>query len=148
LPPRAWAKLTRILNAIEIDGQWPEGLGTNLLALLGKPKGGERAITNTHNFYAIWTRARRAFRLDCEKALQAFWGNAVSAPSGGALKAALTKRLCDMVAVERRQASLEVSCDIESLNVVSRRPRRSAWRFAPSGAGQPSLKAWLVLSSL
>ena len=115
MPPRAWAKLTRILNAIEIDGQWPEALGKNLLALLGKPKGGERAITITHIFYAIWARARRAFRLDYEKVLQAFWDSAVSAPSGGALRAALTRRLCNEVAVERRQASLEVLCDIESL---------------------------------
>ena len=66
MPPRAWAKLTRILNASETDGQWPEALGENLLAILGKPKGGERAITITHMFYATWTRARRAFHLDYE----------------------------------------------------------------------------------
>jgi hypothetical protein len=90
-------------------------LGENLIVLLPKPDGGERAITITNVFYSIWSRARRAYRVGFDAAQAAFGDTAIAGLGGGALRAAVRRRLATEVAAECDSTSFELLLDVEAV---------------------------------
>ena len=89
LPEAILDDFVDVLNDIAKAGMWPRQMHLNLVALLGKPGGGERGIAKTPMLYRMWSRIVQKEVRDWEAAVVADWDCATVGSS--AFKTALLR---------------------------------------------------------
>jgi hypothetical protein len=91
LPVEAHVELTNMLNDIEKRLQWPAQVLAILVALLGKPTGGDRPISLTAGLYRAYSRIRKPLVTQWESKKAGHWDTAVRQSS--ALRSGLLRQL-------------------------------------------------------
>ena len=97
LPDDAIEGLIDILMLIEEKVALPVQILINLMALLPKPQGGDRAVTLASLLYVLWTTVRGEEFREWDEGRQKHWDGAIKGSS--ALKAAIRRRMFDEVEV-------------------------------------------------
>ena len=98
-------------------GQLAEGHCSQFgLSYPEKPQVGarERPIAVATLHYAVWAKARKQHAADYDRRNAAWWDVAVAGPGGGALRAALRRRLFEQVAIENKADVVTAPIDIAS----------------------------------
>ena len=103
--------LTDILNDVERTLTFPAQVLLNVIALLGKPQGGERPITLTTAPYRLYSKIRKTFVTEWEATRAGFWDSAVKGSTP--LRAALIRELYNEVAVYMGLAVAQILWDME-----------------------------------
>ena len=105
--------LTDILNDVERTLTFPAQVLLNVIALLGKPQGGERPITLTTAPYRLYSRIRKTFVTEWESTRAGFWDSAVKGSTP--LRAALIRELYNEVPVYMGLAVAQILWDMEKV---------------------------------
>ena len=113
LPDQAIAGLHELLLAIEASCSWPMQALINVMCLLPKPMGGDRAIVLQPLLVVLWASIRCRFARRWDEQWGMFWDSALRGSS--ALRDSLARRLCDEVAVAEGSTNIDVYWDVEKL---------------------------------
>ena len=66
-------ELTKLLNTIEATVAWLQHVLLNIVTLMGKPNGGTRPIALMPMLYRLWSKIRRPYISEWERAHQGPW---------------------------------------------------------------------------
>ena len=90
LPPEAIEELVTLLRASERKCTFPLQVLCNIIALISKPKGGDRPIGLACFLYCVWSIIRAPPTVQWDERKAGFWDDAVRGSS--ALQATLLRR--------------------------------------------------------
>ena len=111
MPPQLIDELAALLNQCEVSMTPPLQAMVNLMSLIPKPSGGDRAICLGTMFYVIWASIRAPQTHIWEQGYIKFWDDAVKGSC--ALRAALLRRLFDEVQHLEGRFAVTAFWDIE-----------------------------------
>lgn len=114
LPKEGKQELVDMLSRIETLQVWPIQSMSAIIALLGKPQGGERPITLLVMLYRIWSKIRKADVASWEAARVGFWDTAIRGNS--ALRIASLRRLKNEFAVAKFDSTAALLWDCEKFH--------------------------------
>ena len=110
LPCEAKQCLVEVIREVERLGAWPVQTLHVLIALLGKPDGGDRPIALLNMVYRIWTKSRGVIETSWEEERAGFWDTAIKGSS--ALRAAVWRAFKDELATEGGLVAATVLWDL------------------------------------
>ena len=111
LPAEAVSSLGDLLREIERVCAWPAQTLVNVMCLLPKPSGGERAVVLQAMLMVLWSSARAVHVKTWDAAKGRHWDSALKGNS--ALKAALMRRLLDELIVQEGGHNINIYWDVE-----------------------------------
>ena len=111
LPDEGIDALRDLIETIEQRVAMPIQVLNNIVALIPKPKGGDRPICLASLIYVLWTALRGDLFKDWDAGRAEFWDDAVQKSS--ALKAALKRRMLDEAEVETGGYVISTMWDLE-----------------------------------
>ena len=111
LSPEAKELLLNILQDIEKTRAWPGYTYYNIIVLMGKPNGGVRPIALMAMIYRLWTKIRRPYIVQWERAHAGPWDAAIKGSS--ARRAGMLSALNDERAAVLGDYTLSVLFDME-----------------------------------